>query len=168
MTKIDLASQPSRLPYAQGSTPHELRLQLEPVDEEQEKPEKGRGGPKRTRSKDKPQKSENCSGKPEPDRSQAPQPLPSTPTTGPPQFPRPPPSRPTDDRRLGEFLTRRQAAEFIRDELGRPISFSTASKLAALGEFAEPALWWGRRPLYAREELHIWAEARSRPTKERA
>jgi hypothetical protein len=164
MTKIDLASQPSRLPYAQGSTPHEVQLQLEPVDEEQQKQEKGRGGPKRTRSKDK----SAGSGKPEPDRSQAPQPLPSTPTTGPPQFPRPPPSRPTDDRRLGEFLTRRQAAEFIRNELGRPISFSTASKLAALGEFAEPALWWGRRPLYTREELRIWTEARGRATKERA
>ena len=28
------------------------------------------------------------------------------------------------------------------------MSFSTASKLAALGEFVAPALWWGRRPLY--------------------
>jgi hypothetical protein len=47
----------------------------------------------------------------------------------------------------GEFLTRRQAADFIRGVLGRPMSFSTAQKLAALGEFAEPAVWWGRRPL---------------------
>ena len=66
------------------------------------------------------------------------------------------------------YLTRRQAADFIRDELGRPMSFSTAAKLAALGEFAEPVVWWGRRPLYTRDDLRAWAEARSRPTKERA
>ncbi len=64
-----------------------------------------------------------------------------------------------------EHLTRRQAADFIRDVLGRPFSFSTATKLAALGEFAQPALWWGRRPLYTREDLRRWAQARSRPTK---
>jgi hypothetical protein len=64
-----------------------------------------------------------------------------------------------------ECLTRRQAAEYIRDILGRPISFSTANKLAALGEFAHPALWWGRRPLYTRVDLRQWVEARSRPTK---
>jgi hypothetical protein len=69
--------------------------------------------------------------------------------------------------RLNEYLTRRQAAEYIRDILGRPFSFSTASKLAALGEFVRPALWWGRRPLYTRDDLRAWAEARSRPTKER-
>jgi hypothetical protein len=44
--------------------------------------------------------------------------------------------------------------------LGRPMSFSTATKLAALGEFAAPALWWGRRPLYTREGLRSWAERR--------
>src|SRR5258708_31988564 len=64
-----------------------------------------------------------------------------------------------------EYLTRRQAAEFIRDVLGRPFSFSTATKLAALGEFAPPATWWGRRPLYSREGLRIWTEARSRPSR---
>lgn len=69
---------------------------------------------------------------------------------------------------LNQYLTRRQAAEYIRDILGRPFSFSTASKLAALGEFAQPALWWGRRPLYTRNDLRNWAEARSRLTKERA
>jgi hypothetical protein len=60
------------------------------------------------------------------------------------------------------LLTRRQAADYIRDVLGRPMSFSTAQKLAALGEFAEPALWWGRRPLYRREELQAWVEKRGR------
>lgn len=62
----------------------------------------------------------------------------------------------------GEFLTRRQAADYIRDQLGRPMSFSTAQKLAALGEFAQAALHWGRRPLYRREDLRDWADARSR------
>ena len=67
--------------------------------------------------------------------------------------------------RLNEYLTRRQAADYIRDILGRPFSFSTASKLAALGEFAQPALWWGRRPLYRRDDLRQSVEARSRPIK---
>ena len=66
---------------------------------------------------------------------------------------------------LSEYLNRRQAAEYVRDILGRPFSFSTASKLAALGEFAQPALWWGRRPLYTPGALRQWVEARSRPTK---
>jgi hypothetical protein len=64
-----------------------------------------------------------------------------------------------------EYLTRRQAAEFIRDTLGRPFSFSTATKLAALREFAEPTIWWGRRPLYTRETLRAWVEARDRRTR---
>jgi hypothetical protein len=77
-------------------------------------------------------------------------------------------STPTTDRPLSEYLTRRQAADYIREELGRPMSFSTASKLAALGEFAPAALWWGRRPLYKRDDLRRWAQARSRSTKEHA
>ena len=68
---------------------------------------------------------------------------------------------------MGEYLTRHQAAEYIRDELGRPMSFSTASKLAALGEFAAPAVWWGRRPLYTRDGLRTWAEARTRTAEQR-
>jgi hypothetical protein len=66
---------------------------------------------------------------------------------------------------LNEYLTRRQAAEFIRDILGRPFSFSTANKLPALSEFAQPALWWGRRPLYTRGGLRQWVETHSAPTK---
>jgi hypothetical protein len=66
--------------------------------------------------------------------------------------------------RRQEYLTRRQGAEYIRDELGRPMSFSTATKLAALGEFAEPTTWWGRRPLYSRQSLQDWVEKRSGPT----
>jgi hypothetical protein len=91
-----------------------------------------------------------------------------TPALDLPRTPKPLPSTPRTDRPLSEYLTRRQAAEFIHDELGRPMSFSTASKLAALGEFAEPALWWGKRPLYTRGSLRTWADARSRPMKGRA
>jgi hypothetical protein len=59
------------------------------------------------------------------------------------------------------FLTRQQAADYIRDELGRPMSFSTLTKLCALGEGPEPAAWWGRRPLYSRDGLRAWADART-------
>jgi hypothetical protein len=83
-----------------------------------------------------------------------------------PQAPRPPPSTSATDRTSSELLTRRQSADYIRHELGRPMSFSTANKLAALGEFAEPRVWWGKRPLYARDDLRQWVEARSRPTKQ--
>jgi hypothetical protein len=70
--------------------------------------------------------------------------------------------------RLTELQTRRQAADYVRGVLGYPMSFSTASKLAAQGEFATPAVWWGRRPLYRAADLRAWAEARSRLTKEHA
>ena len=75
------------------------------------------------------------------------------------------PTEPTPKLSAAEFLTRREAADYIRNILGRPMSFSTASKLAALGEFAQPVTWWGRRPLYSREDLRAWTEARSRSTK---
>jgi hypothetical protein len=65
------------------------------------------------------------------------------------------------------YLTRREGVEFIRQELGIPIAFSTAEKLAALGEFAEPAVWWGRRPLYTRDGLREWVVNRARPRRER-
>jgi hypothetical protein len=99
------------------------------------------------------------------DRPPVPRLLLSTPTTSPPQAPRPPPPELTAEGPLREYLTRREAARYVNDELGRPMSFSTASKLAALGEFAPQALWWGRRPLYTRDSLRAWAEARSRPAK---
>jgi hypothetical protein len=64
------------------------------------------------------------------------------------------------------YLTRRQGAEYIRQELGIPLSFSTAEKLGALGEFAQPAMWWGRRPLYTRDGLREWVAGRARPRPE--
>jgi hypothetical protein len=133
MIKTDLAYEPSKLAYAQPAT----EPTAEQHDEgQQQKPEIDTYKPKSTSPKD------------ELDLPQAPR-LPSS--TG------------ATDRPVRECLTRRQAADFIRDELGRPMSFSTASKLAALGEFAQPAVWWGRRPLYTRLDLRRWVEARSRP-----
>jgi hypothetical protein len=57
------------------------------------------------------------------------------------------------------LLTRRQA--HLDDTLGRPISFSTATKLAAVGEFAELELRCRRRPLYRAEWLERWAKGGS-------
>jgi hypothetical protein len=137
MTKTALAYEPSKLAY-----PHAHSGSKPKPDDEQPQPQP-QAGPDRPKST-----------------------LPKY-ELDPPQAPRQPPSTRTTDRPLREYLTRRQAADFIRDELGRPMSFSTASKLAALREFATPALWWGRRPLYARDDLRAWAESRSRPTKQR-
>jgi hypothetical protein len=58
------------------------------------------------------------------------------------------------------FLTRREAARYINDELGYPLSFSTLTKLCALREGPPVARWWGRRPLYERSSLKAWVEAR--------
>lgn len=60
------------------------------------------------------------------------------------------------------YLTRREATDFINSVLGRPLSFSTATTLASRGEFAQPTVWWGRRPLYTRENLCAWVESRER------
>jgi hypothetical protein len=63
------------------------------------------------------------------------------------------------------LLTRLESAEYISKELGRPLSFSTLQKLCAWGEGPTVAAWWGRRPLYSRNNLHAWVDARSRPKK---
>lgn len=139
MTKTDLACQPSRLAYGKSSGQPTLNSHDEESAQEVQEPQRGSDNPKSTLPKD------------QLDLPRAEQ----------------PPSPLTTARQLGEYLTRRQAAAYVNNELGRPMSFSTASKLAALGEFAEPTLWWGRRPLYTRGSLRTWAEARSRRTKER-
>jgi hypothetical protein len=59
------------------------------------------------------------------------------------------------------YRTRREAGDYLRSR-GYPLSFSTLTKLCALGEGPEPAAWWGSRPLYTDAELDMWAEARSR------
>jgi hypothetical protein len=62
----------------------------------------------------------------------------------------------------GALLTRHEAAEYVRRELGRPLSFSTLTKLCALGEGPSVVTYWGRRPLYSRDGLREWAEGRGR------
>jgi hypothetical protein len=59
----------------------------------------------------------------------------------------------------GAYRTRRQAVEYLRSR-GYPLSFSTFTKLCALGKGPMPARWWGSRPLYLDEGLNSWAEAR--------
>jgi len=68
----------------------------------------------------------------------------------------------------GRFLTRRHSADFIRNEIGAPFSFSTATKHATQAEHREPAKWWGRRPLYTPDDLRTWFEKRSRSAKRTA
>jgi hypothetical protein len=63
----------------------------------------------------------------------------------------------------GALLTRREAAEYVRHDLGRPLSFSTLTKLCALDEGPPVAAQWGRRPLYSREDLRAWVESRRQP-----
>jgi hypothetical protein len=60
------------------------------------------------------------------------------------------------------LLTRRELAEYITNELGRPMSYSTLTKLCALGEGPPVYEWWSRFPLYQREGGKAWADARAR------
>jgi hypothetical protein len=61
----------------------------------------------------------------------------------------------------GAFMTRKEAADYLRSR-EYPLSFSTLTKLCALGEGPPPAIMWGKRPLYTDPMLDAWAEARSR------
>lgn len=60
------------------------------------------------------------------------------------------------------LLTRREAARYVNDDLGHPLSFSTLTKICALGEGPPVACWWGRRPLYERNALRAWVATRGR------
>jgi hypothetical protein len=60
------------------------------------------------------------------------------------------------------LLTRREAARYINQELGHPLSFSTLTKICALGGGPPIACWWGRRPLYDRNSLRAWTESREK------
>jgi hypothetical protein len=63
------------------------------------------------------------------------------------------------------FLTRSEAARFVREELGLPMGGSTLDRLC--GEHAGPpvAQWWGKRPLYTAEAVREWALGRLRSSK---
>jgi hypothetical protein len=61
----------------------------------------------------------------------------------------------------GAYMTRRETADYLQSR-GYPMSYSTLTKLCALGEGPEPATWWGPRPLYTEPMADAWAEARSR------
>jgi hypothetical protein len=60
------------------------------------------------------------------------------------------------------LLTRREAARFITEELGYPVAFSTLTKLCAIGEGPPVARQGGRRPLYSRQGVRNWVEARAK------
>jgi hypothetical protein len=65
------------------------------------------------------------------------------------------------------LLTRKELAGYISSELGRPMSFSTLTKLCALGEGPPVYEWWGRFPLYRRQDGKAWADARARKVRPR-
>jgi len=55
------------------------------------------------------------------------------------------------------LLTRTQAVEFIRDELGVPVAPSTIDKKSMRGDGPPVKKWFGRRALYAKADLRQWA-----------
>jgi hypothetical protein len=65
-----------------------------------------------------------------------------------------------DERReLAKYLRRAQAAQYVRNQYGFPCSTALLDKLASLG--GGPVYRRANRvPLYAREDLDAWAEAR--------
>src|SRR6516165_287637 len=73
------------------------------------------------------------------------------------------PAKPVQSAKPPEaLLTRKELAGYISNELGRPMSFSTLTKLCALGEGPPVHEWWSRFPLYQREDGKAWADARAR------
>ena len=60
---------------------------------------------------------------------------------------------------MEKFYTKKQAAEFLTNELGFPISDKTLSKLITCG--VSPVYQkFGRRVLYTRENLIEWANSK--------
>lgn len=59
------------------------------------------------------------------------------------------------------LLTTDQAIEFIREELGVPITKSTFEKKGMQGEGPAVARYYGRRKLYSRPVLREWGLALS-------
>ncbi len=57
------------------------------------------------------------------------------------------------------LMTRFQVLEFVRDELGIPLSLTTLEKMCmpSVGKGPPVAGMWSRRPLYDREAVRAWA-----------
>ena len=55
------------------------------------------------------------------------------------------------------LLTRNDGVQFIRDELGIPLSPSLLNKKCMCGEGPDVAGYWGKRELYTRQNLREWA-----------
>ena len=60
-------------------------------------------------------------------------------------------------------LTRKQAVPFLNAH-GFPVSFSSFNKICMpkYGRSPPVSAWWGKRPLYAPDELLAWAHAQLR------
>jgi hypothetical protein len=56
------------------------------------------------------------------------------------------------------LLTARQAIEFIRNELGIPITKSTCDKLSMLGQGPAVSRYYGKRRLFTRPGLREWSQ----------
>jgi hypothetical protein len=61
------------------------------------------------------------------------------------------------------LLTRQQVPEFLAQEVGIPIGFSSFEKLCVTGQGPAVAQYWGKRPLYRRSAVKNWGLARLRP-----
>ena len=55
------------------------------------------------------------------------------------------------------LLTRKDGVQFVRDELGFPLSPSLMDKKCMRGEGPDVAGYWGKRELYTRKKLREWA-----------
>jgi len=55
------------------------------------------------------------------------------------------------------LLTRKDGIQFVRDELGFPLSASLLDKKCMRGEGPDAAGYWGKREMYTRQKLKEWA-----------
>jgi hypothetical protein len=55
------------------------------------------------------------------------------------------------------LLTRKDSVQFVRDELGFPLSPSLLDKKCMRGEGPDIAGYWGKREMYTRQKLKEWA-----------
>jgi hypothetical protein len=61
-----------------------------------------------------------------------------------------------------KHLDRRAVVDFVRDEIGLPLSMSTLRKMCMRGEGPPPAMRWGSRYLYDSADIRHWAQQRAR------